>query len=119
MNGTRMPPSQVWRFEPRSGVLVEPLIVVPAIVGPPLSLKKKTSVFSSSPSARERGERSADGVVHRRHHGGIGAALLVGDVREPRQVLLGRLHRRVDGVEGQIEEERPRFSRLMNATARR
>ena len=30
----------------------EPLIVVPGIVGPPLSLKKTISVFSSSSSAR-------------------------------------------------------------------
>ena len=52
MKGTRMPPSHVCRFDPRSGVLVAPLIVVPSIVGPPLSLKKKISVFSSRPSAR-------------------------------------------------------------------
>jgi hypothetical protein len=49
-NGTRMPPSHVCRFDPRSGALLEPLTVVVGIVGPPLSLKKKMSVFSSSPA---------------------------------------------------------------------
>ena len=39
---------QVWRFDPRSRALRDPLIVVPGMVGPPLSLKKMTSVCSSS-----------------------------------------------------------------------
>src|SRR5205085_9760722 len=44
-NGTRTPPSSVVRLDPRSGVFTEPLMVVPFIVGPPLSLKNATSVF--------------------------------------------------------------------------
>ena len=47
-NATRMPPSQVCRFDPRSGPLLDPLTVVVGIVGPPLSFTKITSVFSSS-----------------------------------------------------------------------
>ncbi len=43
-----MPPSHVCALKPRSGPLPE---VVDA-VGPPLSLKKKISVFSSRPSSR-------------------------------------------------------------------
>jgi hypothetical protein len=41
-------PSSVVRFEPRNGVLTEALVVVPFIVGPPLSLMNATSVFSVS-----------------------------------------------------------------------
>ena len=44
-----MPPSRVVRLEPRSGAFTEPLVVVPFIVGPPLSLMKKTSVRPSCP----------------------------------------------------------------------
>ena len=47
-----MPPSSVVRFEPRSGSLREPLIVVPSMVGPPLSLKKTISVSPSTPPAQ-------------------------------------------------------------------
>ena len=47
-----MPPSQVCRFEPRSGALLEPLMVVPGMVGPPLSLKNTIRVFDSRRSAR-------------------------------------------------------------------
>src|SRR5687767_11143324 len=37
-NGTRTPPSNVVRFDPRKGTLLEPLTEVVPIVGPPLSL---------------------------------------------------------------------------------
>ena len=80
-NGTRMPPSSVVRFEPRSGVLREPLMVVPGIVGPPLSLMKKMSVSSSRPASAQLVEHLADRVVHGRQHRRVGAPLLVGDAR--------------------------------------
>ena len=105
MNGTRMPPSHVVRFDPLKGALLDPLIVVVVIVGPPLSLKKTISVFSFQVVFAQCRQHLADSVVQRRHHGGIRAALLILDVCEPRQVLLGRVHGRVDGVEGEIEEE--------------
>ena len=47
-----MPPSSVVRLEPRKGSFREALMVVPNMVGPPLSLKKKISVFSSRFAAR-------------------------------------------------------------------
>src|SRR5438552_17303322 len=47
-NGIRTPPSHVVALKPRSG----PLLEVVCGVGPPLSLKKKTSVFSSWPISR-------------------------------------------------------------------
>jgi hypothetical protein len=53
-------------------------------------------------------QRPTDRIIHRGQHGGVGAAPLVGDVREARQVLLGRVHRCVHGVEREVEEERPR-----------
>ena len=62
-------------LRPRSGSLLEPLMVVPGIVGPPLSLMKKTSVFSSRPRVAQLRQIVTDGVVHRRHHGRVGAAL--------------------------------------------
>jgi hypothetical protein len=49
---TRIPPSHVCRFDPCSGALLEPLTVVVGMVGPPLSFRKITSVFSSSFRAR-------------------------------------------------------------------
>ena len=52
MNGTRMPPSSVCRFEPRSGALTAPFTVVPSLVGPPLSLMKKISVRCSRSVSR-------------------------------------------------------------------
>ena len=55
---------------------------------------------------------AADGFVHRQHHGGVGAALLVGDVGELRQSVVGGLHRRVDGVEGEIEKPGSRLVAL-------
>ena len=45
--GTRMPPSHVCAFRPRSGPFDDPLAG-----GPPLSLMKKMSVDSSSPASR-------------------------------------------------------------------
>ena len=102
-----MPPSSVVRFEPRSGSLREPLMVVPRMVGPPLSLKKKISVFSSSPRGPELFEHRADGLVHRRRASRrTSCALRVGDRRESLQPAVGGVHRRVHGVEGQVEEER-------------
>ena len=50
-NATRMPPSQVCRFDPRSGPLLDPLTVVVGIVGPPLSFKKSRA-FSLQGSDR-------------------------------------------------------------------
>src|SRR5439155_10080034 len=47
-NGMRVPPSDVVALNPRSG----PLFDVVDAVGPPLSEKKKMSVFSSSPRSR-------------------------------------------------------------------
>ena len=105
-NGTRMPPSSVVRLEPRNGSLREPLMVVPRMVGPPLSLKKKISVFSSRSRGPERVEHLADGLVHRGEHRGVGLARVVGDRREPLQSAVGRVHRRVDRVEGEVKQER-------------
>ena len=85
-----MPPSSVVRFEPRSGSLREPLIVVPGMVGPPLSLKKTISVSSSRPSRAELLQHLADRLVHGREHRGVGPARLVLDRREPLQPGVGR-----------------------------
>ena len=105
-NGTRMPPSSVVRFEPRNGSLRDALIEVPGIVGPPLSLKKNTSVLSSRFLLVQRLSTLADRIVHRRHHAGVRAAILVFDVLELLEPIIGRVHRRVNGVEREIEEER-------------
>ena len=48
IKGTRMPPSRNSPLPPRKGVLRE----VSSFVGPPLSLRKTTSVFSSTPHSR-------------------------------------------------------------------
>jgi hypothetical protein len=48
--GTRIPPSKVSHFEPRRGVLIDPLTAF-RVVGPPLSLVKTMSVWSSSPAS--------------------------------------------------------------------
>ena len=100
MNGTRVPPSQVVALKPRSG----PFFEVVLAVGPPLSARKKMSVFSSCADLLDLGEHAADGVVHRRHHGGKHLPLAF-DVREAVEVLLRRLQRGVLGVERQVQEE--------------
>ena len=101
-NGTRMPPSQVVPLTPLNGPLSEAFTAS----GPPLSLMKKISVSSSIPASRSLASPRPIAVVQGRQHGRVGPPLLVLDVREPRQVLLGRLHRAVDGVERPVQEER-------------
>ena len=104
--GTRMPPSSVVRFEPRSGVLIDALPEVPGIVGPPLSLMKNTSVFSSSCASRSLSSTApiASSI----------ADIIAAYVRRRSSPIYLNfssrssvgVHRRVHRVEGQIKKER-------------
>ena len=53
-------------------------------------------------------EHGADRLVHRERHGVVDAPHRVGGVHEPGDVVHRRLHGRMHGVEGEVEEERPR-----------
>ncbi len=63
-------------------------------------------MFCSSPASASFLRTRPIGLVHGQHHRVVGAALFVGDAGELRQPVVGGLHRRVDGVEGQVEEPR-------------
>ena len=54
----------------------------------------------------ELGGDGADGIVHGAHHGGVAAAPGIGDGGEFFQAWLIGLQGGVDGVEGEVEEER-------------
>ena len=71
---------------------------------PPLSLRKKTRVFSSTSVGPQGVADTADGVIDGRQHGGVGAAL-AGEMREARQILVGGLQGDVGRIEGEIDEE--------------
>ena len=116
-NGTRMPPSRVVRFPPRSGVVVRG---VDGRAGHDraavVAEEDDVGVFGLA-GLVEFGEHAADVFVHGIHHRGVGAAFFVGDLREFLEAVVGRVHGRVDGVEGEIEEPRLVFmSWSMKAT---
>ena len=128
MNGTRMPPSSRSPFTPRQGSFLE--VFCPYSnrasgwgrarpVGPPLSLRKNTSVFSSSLVSRSFASTrptfsSSEAImpsIVRRCRSGIWAIL--------GQVLRLRLHRPVRRHEGEIQEEGLALCRSMKAHASR
>ena len=61
-----MPPSSVVRLEPRSGVLREPLIVVPVHRRPAVVADEEDQRVLLELLGAQLGEHLADGVVHRR-----------------------------------------------------
>lgn len=63
--------------------------------------------FSLLTGLAQTPQHEADVVVHRGHHGRIRAALGVADGGESCEAVLRRIHRSVDGVEGQVQEPRP------------
>ena len=61
----------------------------------------------------DRRDDLADGLVQRGEHAGVGPPRL-GQVGVRRLVTLGHLVRGVDGVEGHVEEQRPRRVALVD-----
>ena len=93
-----MPPSNVSRLEPRSGKLRP---------GPPLSLVKMISVLSKRADFFELLQDLADRLIHCREHGRILASRGGFHLLEGGEVFGGCLDGNMDGIEGEVEKERP------------
>ena len=93
-------------FEPRSGVLREPLIAVRGHRRPAVVAAKEDQRVLLQVAAAQLVEHLADGLVQGQGHRAIRAPHGIGNRGELFQSFVGGVHRRVHGVERQVEEER-------------
>ncbi len=76
--GTRIPPSKDSHFDPRRGVLIEPLTAL-RVVGPPLSFGENDERLVELARLLKLREHESDGIIHRAEHGGISLAFGIRD----------------------------------------